>query len=323
MRKRYLKLSPQEWAQKMALAASLAQPCHLCPRQCLVDRRQLCGICQQGPLALAHIQDHFGEEPFLVGAHGSAAFFFAGCNLRCVYCQNWEISRGRLAKAQVMTPAQLAGHFLAAQERAVSNINLVTPTIFLPDILQAIYLAAQQGLNLPIVYNTSSYESPAALALLADVVDIYLADFKYLTPALAQRYSAAVDYPAVALAALKIMQQQVGGLIWRGELLHRGLVIRHLVLPEQTKEAQAIAALVKKEFPTAYFSLLAQYDPPCADPSFSKQFPELNRRLTSAEYADAWQAVTSRYHIGQELAAANTWRPCFGQSGEDKFAHDD
>ena len=215
MRKRYPKLTPAAWAAKIRAAQELAVPCRLCPRQCQVDRHTSRGYCGQGPLAVAHIQDHGGEEPFLVGGHGSAAFFFAGCNLGCIYCQNWEISRGTLRKVQHLTPAALAAQFLAAQQRGCANINLVTPTIFLPDILVAIQGAAKQGLTLPIVYNTSSYESPAALALLENVVDIYLADLKYDDKKIAQRLSGAADYPPVAQQALAIMQEQVGGLVWQ------------------------------------------------------------------------------------------------------------
>lgn len=333
MRKRYVHLTPAEWDAKIKAAQELAAPCRLCPRQCQVDRQTSFGFCRQGPLAVAHIQDHFGEEPFLVGEHGSAAFFFSGCNLGCVYCQNWEISRGRFPAAQKMTAATLANHFLQAQTRQVSNLNLVTPTIFLPDILQALHQAALAGLNLPVVYNTSSYESPAALAILENVADIYLADLKYDDAAIARRYSAAADYPRVAQQALQIMQQQMGGLIWRQGELRRGLVIRHLVLPGQVAAAQRIAAWVKSHLPQAYFSLLAQYDPPACllnqekspqrpinDPS--EDFKELQRGLTAEEYAAAWAATTQTHRIGQQLQAARAWRPCFAQAGEDKFRHD-
>ena len=321
MRKRYLKLSPEEWQAKIKAAQDLAHPCCLCPRQCQAQRPQQRGFCQQGPMALAHMQDHFGEEPFLVGQHGSAAFFFMGCNLRCVYCQNWEISRGKFAAAQIISPSKLAQHFLRAQEREVANLNLVTPTVFLPEILAAIYEAAQQGLKLPIVYNTSSYESPRALAILENVVDIYLADLKYDDAVIAQRYSAAANYPQVAQHALQIMQQQVGGLIWQGGQLRRGLVIRHLVLPGQVAAAQRIGRWVAKHFAQAYFSLLAQYNPPRDLPE-TNAWPELKRGLTPAEYALAWAAAPPKHCLGQELSAASTWVPCFNTQGSDKFKHD-
>jgi len=327
--KRYCQLTEEEWKAKLAAAEALATPCQLCPRRCRVDRTQGGGFCHQTSLALAHWQLHYGEEPCLVGTppdgghgprpYGSATFFFVGCNLGCVYCQNYKISWGKAAPMQQLTPAALAALFLAAQAQGAANLNLVTPTIYLDQILQALYLAVGQGLKLPLVYNTSSYESLAALAILENVVDIYLADLKYDDAHVAALYSQAADYPQVAQAALLAMQRQVGGRILRRGLLHRGLIIRHLVLPGQAVAAVRLAAWIKEHCPQAYFSLLAQYDPPAI--LTGAKFKELQRPLTPEEYQQACRGTATKATFYQELAAAQVWRPQFTGNGGDQFRH--
>ena len=260
--------------------------CFDCPLNCGADRQAgETGACGAGKYALiTRAARHYFEEPPISGTRGSGAVFFAGCNLRCVFCQNYGISRpaadtpGRLADEE-----GLASVMLSLQKAGAHNINLVTPAPHLRLIAGAIPLARERGLTLPIVYNTNGYEKPESLRLLDGLIDVYLPDYKYVTPALAQRFSGAADYPEYALASITEMFRQVGKLKTDDDgIAVRGLIIRHLVLPCAVDETRRVLESVAEHFPkTVHLSLMSQYTP---IPGMKKP---LDRRLTRGEYRRA------------------------------------
>lgn len=263
-------------------AFSLYTSCTLCPRKCGVNRRAgergFCGA--DAELLCARAALHAWEEPCLTGEYGSGTVFFSGCNLRCVYCQNRSISRGRVGKP--VSPEHLAQIFLSLEAQHAANINLVTPSHYLPHLLEAIPLARKMGLSIPIVYNCGGYESVESLALLEGLIDIYLPDDKYPDSALAKALSGAEDYPTVAKRAIREMVRQVGSPIFdQNGLLRRGVIVRHLVLPAC---AQNAADLIEDLFDTygnrIIFSVMNQYTPPS---DLSLPSP-LNRPITEEEY---------------------------------------
>lgn len=273
--------------------------CELCPRSCAVDRsagaRGYCGMSEE--LFVARVAPHYWEEPCISGENGSGTVFFSGCNLRCVYCQNAKIAAGRVGKR--ITIPELANAFLRLQAEGCHNINLVTPSHFVPQIAQALRTAKEQGLVIPIVYNTSSYECEQTLRQMDGLVDIYLADLKYLSKELSKEYSHAEDYPETALAAIAEMVRQTGGIIYEdekehtlvsdaeeypdGALMKRGVIVRHLLLPGQTEEAKRVLSYLYETYKDRIaISILNQYTPlphVC-------DYPELNRRVTEEEYEE-------------------------------------
>ncbi len=257
--------------------------CTRCPRACGVNRSEgragVCGVTGT-TIYLARAALHMWEEPCITGNTGSGTVFFSGCPLRCIYCQNYEIAQGETGKA--VTWERLAEIFLELQEKKAENINLVTPTHYTPEIIQAVTLARKQGLHLPIVYNCSGYEAVDMLRRLEGIVDIYLTDFKYMEPELAKRYSNAGDYPEVAKEALREMVRQQETPVFSADgRLKSGVVVRHLLLPNHVKNAKAVVKYVYETYGNqVYISLLNQYTPlpQVAD------IPELNRRVTKREY---------------------------------------
>lgn len=254
--------------------------CTMCPRLCRTDRILTKGLCLAGTTpVVAKVMLHLWEEPFISGDTGSGAIFFAGCNLRCVYCQNMDISQ--TLKGQAMSPDEILGFMFRLKALGAVNINFVTAAHFTDQLIPIIAQARAQGLDLPIVWNSSGYESVATLKKLDGLVDIYLPDFKYMDPDLSRRYSKAADYSVVAKAALAEMYRQTGPVVFAGDLLQRGMVVRHLILPDQTDDSQAILAYLYSTYhDTIYFSIMNQYTP---TDSLAK-YPELDRRLTQAEY---------------------------------------
>lgn len=266
--------------------------CTLCPRRCAVDRTQAHGVCGEGDtVRLARAALHFWEEPPISGESGSGTVFFSGCPLRCVYCQNRDIARGEIGRD--VTVERLARIFLEQQERGALNINLVTPTHFTPQIKAALDLARSTAfssapLALPIVYNTSGYELPEAIAVLDGYVDVFLTDFKYASPELARRYSAAPDYPGTASMALDAMFELVGPLAYdeteRGEeRLTRGIIVRHLLLPGQLDDSKRVMELLaaKPYVNDIIVSIMNQFTPgaDCA-----RDYPELAHGVSDEEY---------------------------------------
>ncbi len=285
-------------AKKLAAANARLQHCDLCPRRCLVNRQAgEKGFCGAGAdLKISSYNAHFGEEPPISGTHGSGTIFFTGCNLRCVFCQNYPISQ--LGHGQPFTVRELADIMLELKKRKCHNLNLVTGAIYLPQILSALELAIKEGFDLPLVYNCSGYESLDALELLDGIVDIYLPDAKYNDPRMSKKYSQSADYPEINKLALKEMYRQVGDLILDEEgLAVRGLIIRHLVLPENIAGSEQVLEFIAKEISAQTFlSLMAQYHPA----HLASNFPELSRRLTKPEY----ERVVDKLH---ELELDNGW----------------
>ncbi len=237
--------------------------CRVCPRHCAVDRigGEL-GTCLVGSKALvASANPHFGEEFPIRGWFGSGTIFFAGCNLRCLYCQNFDISHQ--PNGQELEPEELAGLMLDLQEQGCHNINFVSPSHQVPQMLEGILVAAQRGLRLPIVYNTSSYDDVDMLTLLDGVVDIYMPDFKYADTVIGRRLSKIPDYPAMAQAALKEMHRQVGDLELDDEgLAVRGVLVRHLVLPGGLAGTAEVMRFVADEVSReTYVNIMDQYHP--------------------------------------------------------------
>ncbi len=291
-----------------------AAKCTLCPRACGIDRSTKTGFCGVGSApTVARAALHYFEEPCISGTRGSGTVFFTGCNLRCVFCQNETISRGKGGKA--VTPERLREIYFSLIEQGAHNINLVTPSHF----ADAVAASLEGGLPVPVVWNCGGYESVETLRLLEGKVQIYLPDFKYADAALAARYSAAPDYPAVAEAAVREMYRQTGNFAFDADgMLTRGVLIRHLVLPGNLDNTFGVIDRVRRMFPQdgrVLFSLMSQYTPVVNVP----QFPELCRRLTEDEYAAAEQYLfDSGIEDGfvQDTASAETeYIPAFDGTG--------
>jgi putative pyruvate formate lyase activating enzyme len=261
--------------------------CRVCPRLCKVDRlHDQPGLCRVGRHAVvASYFAHFGEEDCLRGTRGSGTIFFSGCNLRCVFCQNHEISWQ--LQGERVTRFRLARMMLELQEMGCHNINWVTPEHVVPQIIEAVPLAVHAGLRLPTVYNTSAYDSPESLELMDGVVDVYMPDFKLWSPELSRRYLAKRDYAEVARHSVVEMQRQVGDLVLdeRG-MARRGLIVRHLVMPGLLEETEAILRFIATELgPGTYVNLMAQYYPA----GRTSEFPEIDRHLYRGEFERALQ----------------------------------
>ena len=260
--------------------------CRLCPRRCGADRAAGAGVCHMGSaVRVARAAPHYGEEPCVSGERGSGAVFFSGCPLGCVYCQNYALSRGRIG--ETVSVERLAEIFSALEAKGVHNLNLVTGTPFVPQILQALEIAEPK---IPVVWNTSGYETVGTVDALSERVRVFLPDYKYADPALAARYSRAPDYPAAARAAIRRMVGHTGAFELDGDgLLRRGVVIRHLVLPGQIENTRSVLRWIADTFApgTVLVSLMAQYTP-CGN---LEQFPELRRTLTDEEWDAALAAL--------------------------------
>ncbi len=271
--------------QKIKQAYDLMESCSLCPRQCRVDRtRHQAGYCgATNGLEISSYCPHFGEEPSLSGTHGSGTIFFTHCSLRCIFCQNHDISiEGHGQRAQA---GQLASVMLYLQKQGCHNINLVTPGHFLPFILEELDMAAQNGLTLPLVYNSSGYERIEALNILDGIVDIYLPDFKFWDPDLAQKACSAPDYPSIAQKAVTEMYHQVGDLKTDSKgIAVSGLLVRHLVLPHNLAGTREVVEFLSQDVsPNCRINVMSQYRPMYR----ARTLPELSRPVSVKEYKDA------------------------------------
>ena len=282
----YLRLHRSgELARRAAELDEFLAGCRLCPRDCAVDRRRdEIGFCRSGRRAIvsAHAP-HLGEEPPLAGTRGVGNIFFANCTMRCAYCQNHEISQNwRQERHRAVTPGRLAEIMLELQGRGCHSIGLVSPTHFLPQVVEALGLAAEGGLRLPLVYNTNAYDAVEALRRLEGVVDIYLPDLKYADPAAAWEYSRTRDYPQHARAAIQEMHRQVGARpVFADGLLRRGLVVRHLVLPNDQGQSGETLRWIREELgPAVLLSVMSQYYPTHR----AHRHALLNRPLDPGEY---------------------------------------
>lgn len=261
----------------------MMQKCRLCPRSCGVNRESgNIGYCgETAVVQVARVSLHMWEEPCISGKNGSGTIFFSGCPLRCVFCQNRKIALGN--KGVALTIEELCSAFLLLQERNAENINLVTPTHFVPQLVKAIERAKAKGLVLPIVYNTSSYEHIETIKMLDGLVDVYLPDLKYKSAILSQHYSNAPDYFEHAKQAIEEMVKQTKSPVFEKGLMKRGTIIRHMILPGHTKDSKDIIRyLYEKYKDNIYLSIMNQYTPPQNMEAIG--FSELSRKVTKREY---------------------------------------
>jgi putative pyruvate formate lyase activating enzyme len=293
----YFTLLPGALRERAERAVAALADCRLCPRDCGVNRlANAWSACKTGRYALVSSAfPHFGEEDCLRGWNGSGTIFFGHCNLRCVFCQNYDISQGLKPRVpepgedQGCGPRELAAIMLGLQDRGCHNINFVTPEHVVAQILEALAVAVDRGLSLPLVYNTSAYDALHSIELMDGIVDIYMPDFKYWTSESSARYLKAADYPDAARRVIKAMHEQVGPLVVGGDgLARRGLLIRHLVMPGALDETRAILQWIARELgPDTYVNLMDQYRP--EGKVAASNYPEINRRLTTAEFRAAQQ----------------------------------
>lgn len=272
-------------AERISRARQILQGCTLCPRECGVNRLEgQRGFCRVGARAMvSSVGPHFGEEAPLVGRNGSGTIFFSGCNLGCLFCQNYDISH--LVAGEEVSEEDLVRHMLFLQSLGCHNINLVTPTHVVPQILGALAEARREGVDLPVVYNCGGYESVETLRLLDGAVQIYMPDFKYGHNAAGKKYSCVDDYFDRAREALVEMHRQVGDLVLDEQgIAQSGLLIRHLVLPEGLAGTEKVMEFIATELsPDSYVNVMDQYHPQYR----AGEFPELDRRITFEEYRQA------------------------------------
>lgn len=261
---------------------NLYRKCALCPRACKAERTLgKVGYCREtDELVIGRAALHFWEEPCLSGERGSGAVFFAGCNMGCVFCQNYELAHGKVGKK--VSTERLANIFFELAEKGAHNINLVTPTHYIPHIRAALIMAKSEGLQLPIVYNCSGYESVSSLKLLEGLIDIYLPDFKYFDESLALKYSKAKGYPEIAKAAISEMVRQVGDTVFDIDgMMQKGVIVRHLLLPGQLLNAKAVVKYLYDTYGnTIFLSLMNQYTPL----EHVKDIEELDRKVSKKAY---------------------------------------
>lgn len=322
----YIKLLENGELQKRADEAySNLISCTSCPRDCKVNRiAGELGICTSGSLPIvSSYTPHFGEEPVLSGTRGAGNIFFGNCNLKCIYCQNFEISQNY--KTEILhqvSNERLAEIMIELQKKDCHNIGLVSPTHFSATILKSIYLAAQKGLKLPIVYNTNGYDSVEMLKLYDGVIDIYLPDFKYGNSEYAKRYSLVDNYFERTKEAIKEMFRQVGDeLVYDGDVVVRGLIIRHLVLPNDLSDSEKVFKFIAEELsPNVHISLMSQYYPS------NKAYKDIliDRAIRNSEYEKALELL-DKYglHNGwvQEMESSDNYRPSFNEDRTNPFKH--
>jgi putative pyruvate formate lyase activating enzyme len=322
----YIKLlNSGELKRRADLCDSLLVSCDVCPRDCKIDRTQnKLGFCLSGykPIISSYTK-HFGEEPVISGTNGAGNIFFGNCNLRCVFCQNYEISQNYKAEAtNEVSFDRLAGIMLELQDQGCHNIGLVSPTHFAPQILKSIYIAAEQGLRIPIVYNTNGYDSPEMLRLFEDVADIYLPDFKYGADESAKEYSKAPDYFESAKAALQEMYRQIGDTMeYENGILMRGLIVRHLTLPNDLAESEEVFKFIAKELSSnVHISLMSQYYPTFK----AEEHVLISRRVRVREYEKAVELL-DKYNLKngwiQELESPDNYRPEFNKDRGNPFSN--
>jgi len=282
----YLKLyQTKELFKRIDILNQALSSCQLCPRKCKVNRlKDEKGICKTGRLAhVSSFGPHFGEESPLVGTGGSGTIFFTHCNLGCIFCQNYDISH--IGEGYTVEDEELAEMMLKLKRMGCHNINFVTPTHVVAQILRALPMAIEKGLDLPLVYNTGGYDLVFTLKFLDGVFDIYMPDFKYSDPEVAKKLSDAPDYPEIAKSALLEMHRQSGDLITdKKGVAQRGPIIRHLLLPENLAGTEEVMKFISSEISKdSYVNVMDQYHPAYS----AKDFPALDRRITSQEYNDA------------------------------------
>jgi putative pyruvate formate lyase activating enzyme len=274
-------MSSEGWDNRIGKLYKILESCRLCPRECKVNRTQgEKGYCKSGKeLVISSIGPHFGEEPPLVGRGGSGTIFLTRCNLGCIYCQNYDISH--LGYGDILSCEKLADGMINLQDIGCHNINLVTPTHFVPQLVKSIKIARDMGLKVPIVYNCGGYESLEAIKLLEGIVDIYMPDIKYSNPRYSELYSRAPDYFEKCSQAVCEMHRQVGDLKIEEGIAKRGLIIRHLVLPNRIGGSKKVMEFISREISkNSYVNIMFQYRPLYQ----ANKYKELNRSPRLSEY---------------------------------------
>jgi len=312
-----------ELEQRAEKAFQILESCRSCPHNCEIDRtRGEYGICQSLELPIvSSYTAHFGEEPVLSGTRGAGNIFFGNCNLRCMFCQNFEISQNwKVEREHEISSERLSNIMIELQEKNCHNIGLVSPTHFSAVILKSIYIAAEKGLSLPIIYNTNGYDSVEMLKLYDGVIDIYLPDLKYGDNQSAKTYSKIDNYFDESKKAIKEMFNQVGDeLVYEGNVVVRGLIIRHLVLPNGLADSEKVFKFIAEELsPNVHISLMAQYYPS----NKASNDILINRTLRESEYEKALELM-DKYglHNGwiQEMESSESYRPYFNEGRENPF----
>jgi len=271
-------------SERIHVAQEVLKECTVCPRVCRVNRfKGPFGKCRTNALpVVSAYHPHFGEEAPLVGRSGSGTIFFTSCSLRCVFCQNWEISH--LMIGTEISHFRLGEMMVELQSMGCHNINLVTPTHMVPQILSALPYAIEMGLSIPLVFNTGGYDRVATLKLLDGIIDIYMPDIKYMDPVFAKKYSGAEDYPQVVREAVKEMHRQVGDLVIENGLAIQGLLVRHLVMPGGVAGTREVMRFLAQEIsPNTYVNLMDQYYPY----GRADRYPEIARPITAEEFQEA------------------------------------
>lgn len=285
----YIKLfETGELENRVGEALQMLTNCRLCPWECGVNRLERVGVCRTGRMAkVSSFNAHFGEEPPISGIQGSGTIFFTNCNLRCIYCQNYPISQ--LGHGEEVSPEELASMMLTLQRWGCHNVNFVTPSHVVPQILESLWLAVKKGFSLPLVYNSSGYDSLSSLRLLDGVIDIYMPDLRYADNKAGKMFSGVEDYVEVSRTAVREMHRQVGDLqLDEKGIAKRGLLIRHLVLPRGWAGTKSTMEFIAREIsPRTYISLMSQYFPAYK----ATENPEINRRITPSEYEEAKRAM--------------------------------
>lgn len=320
----YKKISEEDFTRRLNRADEIIKKCTSCPRNCLADRTNgEFGTCQSRDLPIVSSYTlHFGEEPVLSGTRGAGNIFFGNCNLRCDYCQNFVISQN--SKVEIKNEVsieRLAEIMIELQNRNCHNIGLVSPTHFAVPILKSIKLAYDKGLNLPIIYNTNGYDSVEMLKLYKDVIDIYLPDFKYGNNEYGRRYSKVPDYFDIAKLAIKEMYEQVGSdLVYENNVVVRGLIIRHLVLPNDLADSEEVFKFISQLDPKIHISLMAQYFPT----NRAEKNILMNRTIRHSEF-DRVTELLRKYGLEngwiQEMESHDFYRPNFEEDREDPFSN--
>jgi len=278
----YLRLSNEELKKRKEKLFEILNECRICPHKCRVNRvKGEKGFCKLGYFPqISAFHSHFGEEEVLVGEKGSGTIFFTSCNLNCVYCQNYEISQLRVGEE--VSFERLAEMMIELQKIGCHNINLVTPTCQVPQIVKALIIARDQGLKIPLIYNTNAYDSVKTLKLLDGIIDIYMPDFKYSDDKIAQKYSNVPGYFEIAKKAIKEIHRQVGDLVVDEKgIAQRGLLVRHLVLPNNLAGSEKIFQFLAREISkNTFLNIMDQYWPAYQ----AQRYPELSRPITEEEY---------------------------------------
>ncbi len=293
--------------------------CNICPIKCGANRNIRQGYCGGGTKAkIALVSIHNWEEPSISGEKGSGTVFFSGCNLRCAFCQNHDISHGNFGKE--ISDERLAEIFIEQQKRGVHNINLVSGAHFLPNIINALKKAKDMGLSIPVVYNSNGYESVESLKSLEGLIDIYIPDLKYASDEYAKKYSSASNYFETALSAIKEMVRQVGKNTFdENGIMQKGVIIRHLVLPSLKNDSIKVIDAIKENFgDSVYVSIMSQYTPVYR----AKEFKEINRRITTLEY----EKVTDHFldiglkngYVQKRSSATSDYTPKFDLTGVER-----